>query len=88
MSHEYKTAAKIIIPIEITGLFILFILSSLLDSMEIFMFFFYCYAYSLTGLAGESKSKLIEYPRDSIHNAVLFSFMAGCKFGKNLQSWL
>ena len=38
MSHEYKTAAKIIIPIEITGLFILFILSSLLDSMEIFMF--------------------------------------------------
>ena len=41
MSHEYKTAAKIIIPIEITGLFILFILSSLLDSMEIFMFFFW-----------------------------------------------
>ena len=41
MSHEYKTAAKIIIPIEIAGLFILFILSSLLDSMEIFMFFFW-----------------------------------------------
>lgn len=41
MKSEYWTAAKITFAIELTGLFILFALMAMLDSVDIFMIFFY-----------------------------------------------
>lgn len=40
MKSEYWTAAKITFAIELIGLFILFALMAMLDSVDIFMIFF------------------------------------------------